>query len=406
MDLEEALQRLYEVIPVIQTTEIVLLTEARGRVLSTDVLAPGNLPPFAASAMDGYALARTDFNQNTSRTFRVIGESRAGHPFAGAVSPGVCVRIFTGAKVPPGADQIILQEETASASETSVQFKPHVPGESYVRPVGHDVSLGRVLAQRGEILDALTLGGLAASGVAQVEVYQQPVVGVFSTGDELVDPGTPLTALRDGQIYDSNRFTVLELLRHSPCELVDLGRLADEADAVRTAFETAATQCQILITSGGVSVGDADFVTDTIAQLGALDFWRLNLKPGKPLAFGKIDNCFIFGLPGNPVSTIVTLLMLAKPAIYHFAGYTPPAPLKVMAELITPLSHSPGRTEFQRGALNLAHGKLCVSSTGDQSSNRLRSFQGANCLIEVPKQSADLSPGSEVWVLPFRGLLA
>jgi molybdopterin molybdotransferase len=355
--------------------------------------------------MDGFAVRRSDFDTDPAGALKLIGESLAGHPFEGDLEIGECVRVFTGAVVPDGADQVLLQEECASIANGQVTFEPHVPNESYVRPVGHDVHAGAVLAEQGDILDPFALGGLAAAGVAEVCVYAKPVVGVFSTGDELVDAGTSPSELAPGQIYDSNRFTVLSLLQHMPCTLRDLGRLADDAEAVRSALARAADECAILITSGGVSVGEADHITDSIESLGELNFWRLNLKPGKPLAFGRIKKCFVFGLPGNPVSTIVTLMMLAKPAIRHHAGAHAQSLVRMPAVLDGQLFHAPGRVEYQRGILRQSQSEVYVSITGDQSSNRLSTFHRANCLIEVPKEAADLHPGAKVFVLPFTGLL-
>ena len=361
--------------------------------------------------MDGYAVQHADLHTSRPLKFRQVGQSLAGHPFTGSISHGQCVRIFTGAQVPAGADQVLLQEEVLlqekihDAQGDWVSFNNHQPPESYVRPIGHDICAGAPIVAENTHLNAFALGSLAAAGVNYIEVIKQPVVGVFSTGDELVDPGVAPEDLLPGQIYDSNRFTVLNLLAQSPCELIDLGRLPDEQKAVEQAFEAATQQCDVLITSGGVSVGDADFITSTIATLGQLEFWRLNLKPGKPLAVGRIGNCHIFGLPGNPVSTIVTLLLVAKPAIWHLAGCSRPAPLRIKAILDTQLSHSPGRAEYQRGCLVLADGLLHVSSTGDQSSNRLRSFSGANCLVEIDKDSENLAVGCDVNVIPFENLL-
>ncbi len=348
----------------------------------------------------------TDFSAQPEQALRCLGESLAGHPYPGNLTPGTCVRVFTGAKVPEGADQVLLQEEVAQISGDLISFAPHHPSESYVRPIGHDVSAGSELAHAGEVLHGFALGALAAAGVDQLSVFALPKVGVFSTGDELVDPGTPPTQLQEGQIYDSNRFTVLNLLRDAPCETIDLGRLADDAHTVQQAFEDACERCDVLITSGGVSVGDADFVTATITALGELNFWRLNLKPGKPLAVGRIKNCHVFGLPGNPVSTIVTLLLLAKPAIRHIAGAQAGGTLRIRASLATPLRHSRGRTEFQRGIASYNKDDVSVAVTGDQSSNRLSTFQGANCLIEVPKEAGSLEAGEQVYILPFNGLLA
>ena len=404
LDLAEALQRLFSALPRVDRFDTIPLADAVNRVLAKAVSAPVDLPPFPASAMDGYAVRSTDLG-TASWCFTEIGQSLAGHPFSGEVAAGQCVRIFTGAKVPTGADQVLLQEEVQAIDGATVQFKPHTPSESFVRPIGHDVTRDTQLANAHDVINAFSVGTLAAAGIDTVQVYAKPRVGVFSTGDELVDPGTPPAQLADGQIYDSNRLTVLKLLQQMPCELLDLGRLPDDQAAVQAAFEEASSSCEFLITSGGVSVGEADFVTAVIEQLGTLEFWRLNLKPGKPLAFGRMRNCYVFGLPGNPVSTIVTLLLVARPAIWHFAGANPTAPLGVRAKLTTPLYHSPGRAEYQRGIYFAQSSELKVAPTGDQSSNRMRTFHGANCLIEVAKQSADLSAGSEVTVLPFNGLL-
>lgn len=405
LDLAEALQRLFATLPRVDRVEMIPLADALNRVLAQAVNAPIDLPPFPASAMDGYAVRAADLADTPPWRFTEIGQSLAGHPFDGGVNAGECVRIFTGAKVPPGADQVLLQEEVAAIDGATVHFKPHTPGESFVRPIGHDVSRGTQLAAAHDVVNAFTVGTLAAAGIENVQVYAKPRVGVFSTGDELVDPGTPPAQLSDGQIYDSNRLTVLKLLQQMPCELHDLGRLPDDQTAVHAAFQAASANCEFLITSGGVSVGEADFVTAAIEQLGTLEFWRLNLKPGKPLAFGRMGSCHVFGLPGNPVSTIVTLLMVARPAIWHFAGANPSAPLGVRAKLTAPLSHSPGRAEYQRGIYFIDGGNLMVAPTGDQSSNRMRTFHGANCLIEVDKQAADLPAGGEVTLLPFSGLL-
>jgi len=406
LDLEEALMRLYEAIPKVTGTQTMAIDQARGYILADTVTAPLNLPPFPASAMDGYALRAVDYSNDPQAVFHIQGESLAGHPYLEELAPGQCVRIFTGAKVPNGADQVLLQEQVSSRDDKGVIFTPHTPPESYVRRIGHDISIGTTLAEQGALLDALTLGALAAAGVDTVRVFKLPTVGVFSTGDELVDPGTPVAELAEGQIYDSNRFTVINLLADTPCEVLDLGRLADDPEQVETAFRDASKRCQILVTSGGVSVGDADFITSTIEQLGSLEFWRLNLKPGKPLAFGRIEDCNVFGLPGNPVSTIVTLLLLARPAISHCAGTDPTPPLRIHARLTDDVQHTPGRAEYQRGQYTSQSGQLNVTITGDQSSNRLRSFRDANCLVEIPSDADNLPSGTTVTILPFRGLLS
>ena len=396
--------QLFRTLRPVQDTQTVALADAVGRIVAAEVVAPVSLPPFRASAMDGYALRKDDLAQHPDGSFRVVGESLAGHPFAGHLDSMECVRVFTGALVPDDCDQVFLQEQT-EVLEDSVRFTGPIPGQSYIRGIGHDIVAGTCLSEPGHQLNAFDTGHLAAAGITDVVVYRKIRVGVFSTGDELVEPGTAPELLKAGQIYDSNRFTVVSLLASAPCDVTNYGALADSPAAVENALKQASQACDVLITSGGVSVGDADFVTSAIASLGSLGFWRLNLKPGKPLAFGQIDDCYLFGLPGNPVSTIVTLLMVALPAITFMAGHPPAAPLAVNATLTSAISHEPGRMEFQRGIYTSHATGLEVTVTGDQSSNRLSTFSGANCFIEVPKTSGDLAVGSTVRVLPFNGLL-
>lgn len=412
MDLEEAREALFAQIAAVSASECIPLTQAHGRIAAEVVRAQLPLPPFPASAMDGYALRRQDVPNHT--TFRIVGQSLAGHPYSGSIKAGECARIFTGAVVPDGADLIVLQEEVADVitdenGDENVRFAPHKTDEDYIRPIGNDVQQGHPMTQPGDTLSPLLLGALAAAGVCDINVYRRPKVGIFSSGDELRDPGTPPEALALGQIYDSNRFTLTSLLRQQPIELITLDRLPDDPNAVEAALAEASRRCDMLITSGGVSVGDADFIGATIARLGELSFWRLNLKPGKPLAFGKIGDCWIFGLPGNPVSTIVTCLLLAKPSLQVLCGTLPKPLLRIPATLTSPVSHHPGRAEYQRGIYSQkepAGSGLTVRHTGDQGSNRLSTFAGANCLIEVPKESGDLTAGAEVNILPLSDLLA
>lgn len=412
MDLEEAREALFAQIAAVSASECIPLTQAHGRIAAEVVRAQLPLPPFPASAMDGYALRRQDVPNH--KTFRIVGQSLAGHPYSGSIKAGECARIFTGAVVPDGADLIVLQEEVADVitdenGDENVRFAPHKTDEDYIRPIGNDVQQGHPMTQPGDTLSPLLLGALAAAGVCDINVYRRPKVGIFSSGDELRDPGTPPEALALGQIYDSNRFTLTSLLRQQPIELITLDRLPDDPNAVEAALAEASRRCDMLITSGGVSVGDADFIGATIARLGELSFWRLNLKPGKPLAFGKIGDCWIFGLPGNPVSTIVTCLLLAKPSLQVLCGTLPKPLLRIPATLTSPVSHHPGRAEYQRGIYSQkepAGSGLTVRHTGDQGSNRLSTFAGANCLIEVPKESGDLTAGAEVNILPLSDLLA
>ena len=410
MDLEKARATLFAQLGSVRGSEHIPLTQALGRVTAEPIYAQISLPPFPASAMDGYAVRREDFD--AAKPLRLIGQSLAGHPFHGTVTTGDCVRIFTGAVVPEGADLIVLQErlaEPAFGSDGSemVHFKEHEPDEAFIRSIGNDVEQGQIICPAGELLTPLLLGSLASAGVSMIHVVRKVRVGVFSSGDELRDPGTPPEELALGQIYDSNAFTVANLLQRLPVELIPLQRLADDEQAVATALADAADSCDLLITSGGVSVGDADFIGATITRLGHLAFWKLNLKPGKPLAFGRIGQCWIFGLPGNPVSTIVTFLLLVKPSLQLLCGGRPPPLLRVNAKLATQVLHTPGRAEYQRGIYREDdNGELRVAHTGDQGSNRLSTFSGANCLIEIPTTAGSLPKDSVVSILPLSDLLA
>ncbi|MEM7080642.1 MAG: gephyrin-like molybdotransferase Glp [Pseudomonadota bacterium] len=401
LDLEEALQTLQNQFAPSAKTEQVSLDRSHGRVVALDISAPVDLPPFHASAMDGYAI----LTRSPDGEYQLIAESFAGHPYLGGISPGQAVRVYTGALVPPAAERVVIQEQATPLASDRVALHFESGEERFIRPPGHDVRAGTQIARRGQRVDAFLHGALAASGVNELAVYSPLRVGVFSSGDELVDPSVAAADLQPGQIYDSNRVTVMRLLEDLPAEIIDLGRLPDEAQAVRTALAEGSRSCDALVTSGGVSVGDADFITSTIQALGELSFWKLNLKPGKPLAVGRIDDCILFGLPGNPVSAIVTLLLVAKPMLRFLGGAAVHTPIPIPASLRTPLTHRPGRAEYQRGTFGADREGLWVAHTGDQSSNRLQSFTQANCLIEIPKDSGDLPAGQVVNILPMHGLL-
>ena len=397
LDLDAALKRVLEQVSAATAAEVVGIAEALSRVLAGDCRADVDLPPFAASAMDGYAFA---CHKGLAR-LRVVGKSLAGRPYKGSVGAGEAVRITTGAALPAGCDTVVVQED-CSLRGGALHIKSAVQRGDNVRAQGHDVRRGQVLAERGRRLCAFDIGTLAAAGVDAVRVFARPRIAVFSNGDELQQPGTELAY---GNIFDSNRYAVASLLRSLPVEVANLGVLPDAHDAIARALRRASADCRLILTSGGVSVGDADLVKHTVAALGQLEFWRLNLKPGKPLAFGRIGEALLLGLPGNPVSTIITYLLLAKPAIEALCGMVPRPPLLVRCRLGDHIRHKPGREEYQRGLLTTANGQAEVRTTGDQSSNRMTSFTAANCLIRIPKTTADLAPGDIVEALPFHGLL-
>ena len=310
-----------------------------------------------------------------------------------------------------------MQENTDRTSAQSVLINSSAKFGAYVRGIGHDVPKEALLLAKGTRLRAFELAAATTSGLTQLSVIRRLRIGVFATGDELKAPGEPL---EPGQIYESNRIAIISLLQGMPLEITNLGVLPDTLAATHQALSDAALTQDALITSGGVSVGDADFVREAIEALGGVDFWRLNLRPGKPFAFGHLltnhqdqrstgpEKCLIFGLPGNPVSTIVTLLLLVKPALWHMASASDieqsALGIRLRAQLAQPTAHSVGRHEYQRGRLEYRNGHAVVHTTSNQSSNRLQSFNGANCLFLLPGEVAELESGEWVEVLPFTGL--
>ncbi len=396
LSIEDALDRLGEIVTPIAETEHTKLVTAAGRTLKNAVLAPIDMPPFDSSAMDGYALHDSVLDSGET-TYTVIGESRAGHPFTGVVANGQCARIFTGAMLPKGANSVVLQEDVRRLENTiTVSPDETIRHGMNIRFQASDVAKGKKLLHQGQILNDFHIGWLAACGVESVSTSRKPKIGLFSTGDELQDPGS---VLLPGQIYDSNRISLQQLIRHHAVEIVDFGRLPDDQEITRNCIDQATQEVDLLLTSGGVSVGESDFVRPVVEEIGELTFWNIALKPGKPLAVGLIRDCVFFGLPGNPVSTIVTYLLFVNRAIELISGANPSRPLKLSAILTNDLHHSVGRREYQRGTLWKNDSELSVTTVLDQGSNRLTSFAEANCLVEVPESSGNLVAGSRVDVV-------
>jgi molybdopterin molybdotransferase len=401
VDLDDALTAILNDVQSVPRTESVQTDVAEGRILAEPIDAPVSLPPFAASAMDGYALRSADAAGLPPTRLPIAGVSYAGHPAEVPIPAGSCARVFTGAALPANLDTVVIQEDCNLEDDHVVINVPVVRG-AHVRPAGHDVQAGTRLMNAGRRLSVFDLAWLAASGTTVVRVCERPVVGLFSNGDELVEPGD---ALAPGQIYDANRHALRLLLRQLPVEIRDYGIVSDNRADLTRVLRAADDDCDLILTSGGVSVGDADWVKEAVGDIGALKLWKLNLKPGKPLAYGRLRRAIFFGLPGNPVSALVTAMMLVRPVLERICGAEPTTPLMIPARLRGALHHEPGREEFQRGTLQQGPGGLEVSVTGDQSSNRLASFAIANCLIRIPKESGDLEDGCLVTVLPFHGLL-
>lgn len=402
LSVEQARQRIREALPRVAGTEFVALRQALGRVLARDLTSPVDVPSQANSAMDGFAVRAADLPASGTHSLRIIGTAWAGQPFDGSLGAGECVRIMTGAIMPAGADTVLMQEHVQHEGESVRVGAGHVAGEN-VRHPGEDLARGQSVITAGQRLRPADLGLLASLGIAEVPVRRRLRVAFFSTGDELRSLGEPLES---GQIYDSNRYTLYGMLSRLGVELLDLGVVRDDPDALRAAFVEAAAIADAVMTSGGVSVGDADFVKDLLAELGEVNFWKIAMKPGRPLAFGRVGNAAFFGLPGNPVSVMATFYQFVQPGLRHMLGETQTEPLSMTVRCGEALKKRPGRTDFQRGILERdAAGELTVRSTGLQGSHVLSSVSHANCFIVLPADSGDVEAGTLVEVQPFEGLL-
>ena len=395
LNVDVAIRRLHRLVHPVREREDVDIADARGRIVAETLVAPVDLPPFDASAMDGYAVDGRGSSGGDRKTWRVVDASLAGHPAKKAVSAGTAIRVFTGAVMPRGADAVVLQEDVAVDGDT-VRSEAPVRPLQHVRRRGHDVGRGKPLCTAGTRLTTYHLSWLAACGIARIAVNRKVRVAVFSTGDELAEPGAPLA---DGQIYDSNRFAVSMLLREKAATVIDFGRLPDDRDVIRQALHDASEAADVVVTSGGVSVGEADYVKDVVAEVGQVDFWRIALKPGKPLAVGRIRDALFFGLPGNPVSTIVTYLLFVAPAVDRLGGTVAEPPLTLRARIAEGVRHAVGRREYMRGTVRRTEDGLVVAITGDQGSNRLATFANANGLVIIDENTGDLEAGDWVDVL-------
>ncbi|MRI31834.1 molybdopterin molybdotransferase [Endozoicomonas sp. OPT23] len=402
MPLEEGLSRLINETTAVTDIERINMQFCLDRVLAKDVVSPVNVPSHNNSAMDGYALRLADLENTDS--LPLAGNSLAGHPFQGDMPAGQCVRIMTGASIPAGADTVIMQEHTdfcdKSSSGATVQFlkKPVKTGNN-IRLAGEDIQEGLTVFTAGHRVRPQDLGLLASLGIPELDVYRRVKVALFSTGDELKLPGERLD---HGDIYDSNRFAVKAMLNRLGAEIIDLGLLKDDRDELRRAFAEADQLADAVVTSGGVSVGDADFVKDVLNEVGETSFWKLAIKPGKPFAFGKLPNSVFFGLPGNPVSATVTFQQLAIPALLHMMGAKPEPGIELKAICRTSLKKQPGRKDFQRGIVSTNDdGQLEVVTTGSQGSGILRSMSMANCYIVLPTSQGNVDAGETVTVQMF-----
>jgi molybdopterin molybdotransferase len=403
MPVEKAREHIRAFLSPVTTVERLNIRAALGRVLAEDVISPVNVPQHDNSAMDGYAVRFADLKADGETTLKIIGTSFAGKPFEGTTGPGQAVRIMTGAVIPFGADTVI-QQERAKASGGQVAVMPVPKKGTNTRSAGEDLRAGEAALKRGQPVRPAEIGMMASLGIGEVAVYRKLRVAFFSTGDELLAIGTPLGP---GQIYDSNRYTIYGLLVRLGCEVLDMGVIRDTPEDVERAFKEAAQAADVVITSGGVSVGEADYVKQILDRLGEVLFWKIAMKPGRPLAYGKIGNAHFFGLPGNPVAVMVTFYQFVRDALLHLQGQTRVTPLPTQKVVCTsPIKKAPGRAEFQRGILSRdANGQWSVRTTGDQGSGILSSMSQANCFIILPTDHGNVPAGTTVDVQLLEGLI-
>ncbi|MBR9728636.1 bifunctional molybdopterin-guanine dinucleotide biosynthesis adaptor protein MobB/molybdopterin molybdotransferase MoeA [Shewanella intestini] len=382
-------------------TTMCQLDDLANRVLATDLISPVNVPQQTNSAMDGYAFA---YASTSHATLNVVGEVLAGHGYDKTLQAGEAVRIMTGAPVPAGADTIQPRELTTEENnQLTLTDVDAIKAGQHVRLAGEDIAKDAVALQAGTRMGAAEVGLMASLGLSQAQVVKRPTIAVFSTGDEVSQPGE---ALQSNCIYDSNRYTIKTMAKKLGCEVIDLGIIEDDEASLMQALDSASQQADIVISSGGVSVGNADYIKTALAKLGAINFWRINMRPGRPLAVGKINDALFFGLPGNPVAVMVSFLQFVQPALRKLAGETHWQPTFLPAVTDETLRSREGRTEFLRGVYHIGNdGKLHVKSTGAQGSGMLNSMVQGNCLIVIGEQPKSVVSGDTVFIQPFADVL-
>ena len=402
---QEFIQHLVQALPAIASEELPLM-QALGRIVAEDIISPINVPAHDNSAMDGFAFDGKQLG-TAPLQLRVVGTALAGKAWQGNVKSGECVKIMTGAVMPEGLDTVIAQELTtlkAADGETVVEVPAGIlqAGDNR-RKAGEDLQRGLPALMAGSNLSPAALGLVASLGIAKVKVYRQLRVAYFSTGDEVLSLGD---ALREGAVYDSNRYTVFGLLSRMGCAVIDMGVVRDDPVFLEDAFKQAASSADVIITSGGVSVGEADFTKAMMKKLGDVAFWKIAMRPGRPMAVGRLGNSILFGLPGNPVAVMVTFLAFVKPALLHLMGGTPSTTPYLRAKSAVALRKKPGRTEYQRGFVRtLPDGTLQVEAAGNQGSGVLRSMVEANGLIVLHHHQSNVAAGDEVDVMMFEGAI-
>jgi len=399
---DTALERILGEINPIQGMEKVSLRAGLDRVLAEDVHSSVNVPSHVNSAMDGYAVIGDDLPETGTRELQVVGTVFAGKPLQQKINSGECARIMTGGVMPEGTDTVVIQERTERQGDIITIGTDTRPGDN-VRQAGEDISIGDMILARGTRLTPADLGLIASLGIGEVMVTRKPRVAFFSTGDELQSIGEQL---QEGNVFDSNRYTLFGMLTRLGTEIIDMGVVRDVREDLEQAFNEAAGCADVVITSGGVSVGEADYVKEILSRLGQVNFWKVAIKPGRPLAFGKLSNAWFFGLPGNPVSVMVTFYQFVQPALHKLMARQYIEPMTTRATCLSRLKKRAGRVEYQRGIIEQdGDGNLVVHKTGAQGSGILSSMSQANCFIVLPMESEGVEPGEAVDVQPFFGIV-
>ena len=397
---DKARQAILSCLEEIREVESLPIRQALGRVLAQEIVPAINVPAHDNTAMDGYALRFSDLAASETR-LEELGTALAGRPFKGKVGPGQCVRVMTGAVMPEGTDTVVIQE-VVKTSGKSIVIPPGQKAKQNVRYAGEDLKVGVSVLNAGKLIRPAELGLIASLGIPEIRVKRKLRVAFFSTGDELASIGS---TLKEGEVYDSNRYTLHGMLARLGVEINDMGVVRDDPQALKKAFTKAASSADAVITTGGVSVGEADFVKQLMAELGEVLFWKIAMRPGRPMAFGKIGKAFLFGLPGNPVAVMVTFYQFVRDALLHLSGRTDDFAIPLLQVISSEkIRKVPGRTEYQRGILYQENGEWRVRVTGQQGSGVLRSMSEANCFIVLGHERGAVAAGEPVSVQLFEGL--
>lgn len=404
LSVKDAQSRILASLPAMnRIREQVNLFEAADRILAEDIVSPISVPEFDSAAMDGFALNASLLDCSKNLTLKIVGHAYAGHPYTSAVKPGECVLIMTGAVVPPDCDTVIQQENIQYIDDDHIAISANTLtiGDN-IREKGENLKAGALVLSQGTRLNAPHLGLLASIGMKEIAVFKPISVAVLSTGDELRSLEEPLTP---GMIYDTNRIILITLLKKIGCKIIDLGIIPDNSDQLENALKQAAIQADVIITSGGVSVGKADYTKQVMTKLGDIDFWSVKMRPGRPFAFGKIKTqqheALLFGLPGNPIATMIAFSFFVKNALLQLMGESIKPFHQITAIAASNLKKKMGRTEFQRGITYYQDHQLMVDITGNQGSGIIQSMTKANCIIWLTENQQNIQKGDSVQIIPL-----